>query len=492
MSKTVSRHEVARHDNISDVWIIVNENVYDITEFAPQHPGGPEMNKVIYQFAGRDASDEYNRIHAPSLIKKALEDKNVIGSVDASSASAPSEKLSSNSPVDELDQTNNKPPLSTIINLHDFETVAALTLSKKAWAYIDGASNDNLTRDANLAFLRRTWLRPAVLRNVGTVNTKSRLFGCSLDFPVYISPTGAAMTAGREGELALAKGASETGIIQCISTPTSFPHEEILEDTSQHAFFQLYVNKDRGKSEDLLRRVTASGKVKAIFVTADLPVVSKREADERVKVDDVAAETKNQAAIKTKDWKGSGLARQTGSFIDPTLNWDDISWLRQLTDLPIVLKGIQRWEDAKLAMQRGFQGIVLSNHGGRAADGATPTIVLLLELHRNCPEIFQSMEILIDGGFRRGSDVVKAICLGASAVGLGRPFLYAVNYGQDGVKHAVNILRDEIETAMRLCGIADLMKDAHPDFINTSDIDHYVVKGGHPYALKVQNRTCRL
>lgn len=139
-----------------------------------------------------------------------------------------------------------------------------------------------------------------------------------------------------------------------------------------------------------------------------------------------------------KDWKGSGLARQTGSFIDPTLNWDDISWLRQLTNLPIVVKGIQRWEDAKLAMKSGCQGIVLSNHGGRAADGAPPTIVLLLELHRNCPEVFQALDILIDGGFRRGSDVVKAICLGASAVGLGRPFVYAVNYGQGGVSHAVN------------------------------------------------------
>ncbi|KAK7398713.1 hypothetical protein QQX98_011912 [Neonectria punicea] len=450
------------------------------------------MNKVIYQFAGRDASNEYNKTHAPSLIRQTIKNDHVIGSLDASVATAQWTTLSSVPPMDKLAQTNVKPPLGTILNLDDFESIAAQTLSRKAWAYIAGASNDDLTRAANLAFLKRTWLRPSVLRNVGTVNTKTTLLGCSLDFPVYISPTGAVMTAGKEGELALAKGAADTGIVQCISTPTSYPHDEILEATPQHALFQLYVNKDRAKSEDLLRRVIASGKVKAIFITADLPVVSKREADERAKTDDVVAEKKDQLSSEAKDWKGSGLARQTGSFIDPTLNWDDISWLRQFTDLPLVLKGIQRWEDARLAAQRGFQGIVLSNHGGRAADGATPTIVLLLELHRNCPEVFQSLEVLIDGGFRRGSDVVKAICLGASAVGLGRPFVYAVTYGQAGVKHAVDILRDEVETATRLCRITDLMKDANPDHVNTADIDYYVFKGGHPYARKNFNRGSRL
>ncbi|KAH7013248.1 mitochondrial cytochrome b2-like protein [Ilyonectria destructans] len=484
MSRTISANEIILHNKNDDIWIVVNGNVYDMTEFAPDHPGGPE---IIHQFAGRDASDEYNNVHAPTLIQKSLKEKHHLGFLDLSNV--PSQwKTTRNEPsVDMSSQSVTKPPLSSIINLHDFESIAALTLPKKAWAYINGASNDNLTRDANSAFLNRIWLRPSVMRNVGTINTKTSLFGCNLDLPVYISPTGAARTAGPEGELALAKGAAEMGIIQCIATPASYPHEDILDATPQHALFQLYVNKDRAKSQDLLRRISASGKVKAIFVTADLPVVSKREADERAKTVDFVQETEMR-----KDWKGSGLARQTGSFIDPTLNWDDISWLRQLTNLPIVVKGIQRWEDAKLAMKSGCQGIVLSNHGGRAADGAPPTIVLLLELHRNCPEVFQALDILIDGGFRRGSDVVKAICLGASAVGLGRPFLYAVNYGQGGVSHAVNILRDEIETAMRLCGMTDLMKNAHPDYVNTADIDHYVLKRGHPYAQKMLKLNPRL
>ncbi|KAH6880518.1 mitochondrial cytochrome b2-like protein [Thelonectria olida] len=470
MPRIVLQSEITSHNTPDDVWIVVNGIVYDLTEFAPDHPGGSE---IIYQYAGHDATDEYNKFHAPSLIQKTLDKEHRVGSFDASTAT---DEWKSAIVTDKSKVTTNtdaKPPLSDIINLYDFERVASTTLSNKAWAYISGASNDCLTRDANLSFLQRIWLRPAVMRDVGAVSTKTTLFGCNLDMPVYIAPTGTVRTAGEEGELALAKGAANTGIIHCISTPSSYPHEEVLDATPQHAFLQLYVNKDRQKSGDLVRRATATGKVKAIFVTVDLPVVSKREADERAK---------NETSGPGKDWKGAGLARQTGSFIDPTLNWNDISWLRRLTDLPIVIKGIQRWEDAKLAMQRGCDGIVLSNHGGRAADTAPPSIVLLLELHRNCPEIFHKLTVLIDGGFRRGSDVVKAICLGASAVGIGRPFFYSVNYGQEGVEHAAEILKDEIETAMRLCGMTDLIKDASPDYVNTSDIDHHVIKGGHPYA----------
>ncbi|OBS20366.1 hypothetical protein FPOA_06738 [Fusarium poae] len=334
-----------------------------------------------------------------------------------------------------------KPDLSDIINLHDFERVASQTLSEKSWAYISSGSNDNITRDANLAILKKIWLRPAVMRNVQHVNTKTTLFSYHLDLPIFIAPTGAVCTAGPD---------------------------EILNATTEHAFFQVYVNKTRAETERVLRLGIATGKVKAIFVTADLPVVSKREADERVK-----------SSANTSDAKGAGLARQTGAFIDPSLNWDDIGWIRSITNLPIVVKGIQRWEDAKLAVQYGCQGIILSNHGGRAADNALPAIITLLELHVHCPEVFGNLEILVDGGFRRGSDIVKAICLGASAVGLGRPFMYAVNYGQRGVEHAVNILRDEIETTMRLCGIKDLMQDSDPSCLNTAEVDHLVYKPNH-------------
>ncbi|RMD42353.1 hypothetical protein DV735_g2808, partial [Chaetothyriales sp. CBS 134920] len=336
-----------------------------------------------------------------------------------------------------------KPPLENIINLYDLEDVAQRTWSAKAWAFIHGASNDNLTRDANGSIFRQIWLRPAIMRNVSTATTKTRLFGAQLDAPIYIAPTGAPKMAGPDAELALTQGAAAKGSLLCISTPSSFPHDEILAVTPEQAFFQLYVNKERAKSEEAVRAVEATGKVKALFVTVDVPVVA---------------------------------------FIDSSVNWGDIAWLRSFTKLPIVVKGVQRWEDARLAVQHGVEGIVLSNHGGRAADTAAPPIVTLLELHRNCPEVFDSLEVLVDGGIRRGSDVVKAICLGASAVGVGRPFLYSLSYGQEGVEHAFDILKEEITTAMQLCGMTDLMRDASPQYVNTGAIDALVRQGGHPYA----------
>ncbi|KAF4966005.1 hypothetical protein FSARC_6260 [Fusarium sarcochroum] len=479
MSKTFSTEDLAAHKTPDDLWLAINDQVYDFTDFAPNHPGGAD---IIYQYAGKDASEEYNSFHAPSLVQKALDAKYHLGSLNAPKFKSGKTSGSRGDATQLSEDPVTKPLMHDIINLNDFEKAASIGLAKKEFAYISGGANDNLTRDANASFLGRIWLRPAVMRNVRTVHTKTEIFGCKLQLPVYISPTGRVQTGGEEGEVALAKGAAGTGNIQTLATPSSFPHEEVLDATPHQAFFQLYVNKNRKLTEELLKKVTNTGKIKALLVTADLPVVSKREADERV--------TSGKVGPR-EDWKGAGLARQTGSFIDPSLSWEDVTWLRALTKLPIVIKGVQRWEDAKLAMQYGVQGIILSNHGGRAADTASPSILLLLELHRNCPEVFDKLVILIDGGFRRGSDVLKALCLGASAVGLGRPFAFSVGYGVDGVVHAFNILKDELETAMRLCGITDLA-DASPDYVNTSDIDHLVRVGGHSYARRLPRVSSKL
>ncbi|ETN45257.1 uncharacterized protein HMPREF1541_09088 [Cyphellophora europaea CBS 101466] len=478
MARRVSVSELEQHSTKESVWLVVNEWVYDMTNFATEHPGGAD---IIYQHAGRDASISYNEIHAPSLIKKTLNEAEHVGILDRSTAPE-----GWGTPVGQPQQLqrssgDEKVPLDNIINLYDFEEVARRTWPEKSWAYINGASNDNITRDANSSIFQKIWLRPAIMRNVATVSSATTLFGVQLDMPLYITPTGTAKTAGPEGELALTKAASAKGSILCMSTPTSFPHDEILAATPQQAFFQLYVNKDRQKSEEAVRKAEATGKVKALFVTVDLPVISKREADERAKFDASTMNVKAGGMSATADRKGAGLARLNSSFIDSSLSWDDIAWLNRITKLPLVLKGIQRWEDAKLAQEHGLQGIVLSNHGGRAADTASPAIVTLLELHKNCPEVFDSMEVLVDGGIRRGSDVVKAVCLGASAVGIGRPFLYANNYGQEGVEYAFDILRDEIHTAMQLCGLTDLMRDASAQYVNTGEVDGLVRKGGHPY-----------
>ncbi|SPO05425.1 related to CYB2 - lactate dehydrogenase cytochrome b2 [Cephalotrichum gorgonifer] len=475
--RLVSLAEVRQHDKEDDIWVVVDGEVYDMTGFAPDHPGGAE---IIYQYAGQDASEPYNEVHSASLIRKHLGKTGYVGMFDTSSVSAVPQQTNSTPATSEQAEAISitEPSLNDIINLDDFEKAASRTLSKKAWAYISGASNDCITRDANQQMLRRIWLRPAVMRNVSNVDMTTTLFGCRLSMPVYISPTGAVKMAGPGGEVAQAKAAAAAGIIQCISTPSSYPRDEILASTPQHAFFQLYVNKDRAKSEDAIRQVTASGTVKAIFVTVDCPVISKREADERVKADastaTVASKSSGLISSGTQDKKGSGLVRQNSSFIDSTFNWDDTPWLRSITNVPLVVKGIQRWEDAVLAVRWKYDGIVVSNHGGRAADTGPPAIITLLEIRRNCPQVFGSIKVLVDGGFRRGSDVLKAICLGASAVGIGRPFMYAVNYGQEGVEHLASILQDEVKTAMQLSGMTHLAREAHPSYVNTAEIEPLV------------------
>lgn len=202
-------------------------------------------------------------------------------------------------------------------------------------------------------------------------------------------------------------------------------------------FFQLYVNKDRAKTEALLTHLRSLKTVTAIFVTVDAPVAGKREADERVRADE-SLNTPMGGAKAGNDKKGGGLGRIMGSYVDPSLSWDDLAWLRRHWHGPIVLKGVQGAADAKRAMQEGLQGIVLSNHGGRSLDTSPPAILILLELQRCCPEVFDHMEVYVDGGIRRGTDVLKALCLGATAVGIGRSFLYALNYGQEGVQHLVD------------------------------------------------------
>lgn len=171
-------------------------------------------------------------------------------------------------------------------------------------------------------------------------------------------------------------------------------------------------------------------------MTVDAAGRGKRESDERLKVDEVVINPVTGQRAEN-DKKGGGLTRTMGSYIDQSLSWDDIKWIRSLTDLPLVLKGITNAEDAKLAMEHKVDGILLSNHGGRNLDFSPPSILILLEMHKQCPKIFDRMEVYVDGGIRRGGDMLKALCLGAKAVGIGRTFLYALNYGTEGAEHLV-------------------------------------------------------
>ena len=169
-------------------------------------------------------------------------------------------------------------------------------------------------------------------------------------------------------------------------------------------------------------------------MTVDAAWPGKREDDERAKVDDSAA----MPSTVRNDKKGGGIGRLLSASIDPGLTWEDLAWVRKQTHLPVCLKGVMTADDAILAMQTGLDGVLLGNHGGRNLDGSPPSIITLLELQKRCPEIFDRMEIYVDGGIRRGTDILKAVCLGATAVGMGRSILFAANYGQEGVEHLID------------------------------------------------------
>jgi L-lactate dehydrogenase (cytochrome) len=524
MARVISVQEISKHNIPDDLWIVVDGTVYDLTEFAPEHPGGAgsrcpcsptfarltDLLQVIHRYAGRDATKAYSEIHAPSLIKESLHDSKILGTLDPNSIT--DEWAKPPPTVSKSFAPDAKPPLDALINTHDFVSSARQTLTPKTWAFYSSAATDLHTKTRNNSAYADIGLRPRILTNVKDISTETTMLGQKMNVPIFCAPAAMAKMVHPDGEKGIARGCRKMGIPQCISTSASYPIREIVgavKEPGQYGefggngempiFFQLYVDKQREKSEKLLAEVAKLG-VKAVFVTVDAPVPGKREADERVKADE--SMTAPMSGVQAKnDKKGGSLGRIMGNYIDSSLSWDDIPWLRKHTKLPIVLKGVQTAMDAKRAAENGIDGIVLSNHGGRSLDTAPAPILLLLELQKCCPEIFDKMEVFVDGGIMRGTDIFKALCLGAKSVGIGRGFLFALNYGQEGVEQYVEsklyrdlslesvecanrqiVLKDELETTMRMMGVTDLSQ-VHPGMLNTRAVDHLIPDGEeHPYA----------
>lgn len=299
-----------------------------------------------------------------------------------------------------------------------------------------------IARVENAKAFRQILFRPRVFVDVSKCDTSTTLLGLPSTAPIFIAPAAHAKLGHPGGEANLTKGAGITGIVQAMSTYASNSVEELVAarvNDKQKLWFQLYVNTDRRTTAKLLDKVVKSGAFSALLVTVDAPVIGKREPDERLKasVMPVLSETAGAGAMMT----GSGaksVSKAISAFIAKDLVWEDIAWMKKLTGMPVVIKGIMTVEDAILALKYGCEGIYLSNHGGRQLDTSPPAMLTLLELRKHCPQIFTKMEVFLDGGVTRGTDVVKALCLGCKAVGLGRPFLYANTcYGVDGVLKAI-------------------------------------------------------
>lgn len=326
----------------------------------------------------------------------------------------------------------------------------------------------------NHAAFHKIWFRPRVLVDVEHVDLTTTMLGTKCSIPFYVTATALGKLGHPEGEVVLTKAAKEHNVIQMIPTLASCSFDEIVDakQGDQVQWLQLYVNKDREITRKIIEHAEKRG-CKGLFITVDAPQLGRREKDMRSKFSDAGSDV--QSGDGSVD-RSQGAARAISSFIDPGLSWKDIPWFLSVTKMPIILKGVQCVEDVLRAVEAGVHGVVLSNHGGRQLETARSGIEVLAEVMPALRERGweKRIEVFVDGGVRRATDIIKALCLGATGVGIGRPFLFAMSsYGLDGVNRAMQLLKDEMEMNMRLIG-APRVEDLNPSLLDTR-----ALLGGH-------------
>lgn len=317
------------------------------------------------KFAGGDATSAYDEIHAPGIVEETLEKDQLMGVLVSENTSIRARPAPTFSPPATEDR---RPPLESIISVHDFEDIARTVYTKKAYAFYSSAATDLISHQANFDSYRKLMLRPRVLRNVKEVSIRRSILGYDSSAPFFVSPAAMARLAHPHGELAVSGGCAIQDICYVVSSNASYPLVDIVKAgrKDQTFFLQLYVNSERHKTAELLQKAQDLG-VRAIFVTVDAPIPGKREADERIAATNL--QSGMSGAVATNDKKGGGLGRVMAKYIDSTLCWDDLAWIKKASGgLPIVLKGIQTAADARRAVDYGVEGILLSNHGGRSLD----------------------------------------------------------------------------------------------------------------------------
>lgn len=342
-------------------------------------------------------------------------------------------------------------PYPEPVNLADYETLARERLDPGAWGYVAGGADDEITLAENLAAFRRLRLLPRVLVDVSRVETATTLLGERLSVPVLLAPTAFQTLAHPDGELATARAASAAGTISVVSTLSSYPLEEVARAGAGPKWFQLYCYRDRQVTRRLVQRAEAAG-YRAICLTVDLPKVGHRERDLRNRfVLPPGVRPRNFAEfVDLEGGSQQAFFEYIQSLVDPSLTWEAVDWLREQTRLPILLKGILRPDDAERAVEHGASGVIVSNHGGRQLDGVPATIEALPAV---AEAVGKRVPVLMDGGIRRGTDVLKAIALGARAVLIGRPYVWGLAVeGEAGVRNVLDLLRAELELALALAG----------------------------------------
>ncbi len=380
----------------------------------------------------------------------------------------------------ELNPTTRR--LRAAVDMGDLRRLAERSLPRGVFDYVDGGAEDELTLRRNVEAFQRLEFRPRVLRDVGAVDTTRRLLGRTLPLPLVLGPTGFTRIVAPEGELAVARSAARHGLPYTLSTLSTRSIEEVAAASDGPKWFQVYVWRDRGLVREMLERADRAG-YEAIVLTVDTPVLGRRERDVRhgftlppqlgletlldgvrhpawtwrfVRSDPIEfANVAGRSAAEVTD--AVHLADYISAQFDPTVSWPDLEWFRSHWSKPIVVKGIQSVDDAVVAADLGLDAIALSNHGGRQVDGSPAPLELVAPV---AAAVGGRVEIICDGGIRRGGDIVKAMALGATVGMIGRAYLYGLGAaGERGVDHVLEHLADGMRRTMALIGhptISDL------------------------------------
>lgn len=354
-----------------------------------------------------------------------------------------------------------------LISVADYERAARERLSQAAWDYYYHGAEDEITLRRNRRAFEDIELSFRVLAGVADRRLGTTLLGHEISLPVVAAPTAFHKLAHPEGEVATARGVGAAGTAMFLSTLSTVAMEDVVAAATGPVFFQLYIYRDRGLTRDLVARAEAAG-CRAIALTVDAVVFGKREPDirnrfqlpEGMRVENAVPAGYGHLA---GSGPGSALTNYVNQLMDPAISWSDLEWLIGESSLPVIVKGVVRSDDAARCRDLGAAGVVVSNHGGRQLDTSPATIRVVAGIAET---VGSELEVILDGGVRRGTDVVKALALGARAVLIGRPVLWGLAVGgAEGVTGVIEVLREELDLAMALCGCTDL-DDVTPDLLS--------------------------
>ncbi|ORX36799.1 L-mandelate dehydrogenase [Kockovaella imperatae] len=466
--RSISAFELGQHNRHDNLWVAIDGEVWDVTDFVQRHPGG---SQILIDHAGKDVTKLFKGIHPAGTLEQNLREEQRMGRLDED-AIAKFRTMNG----DEEDRIRKARDsllgIDSIIVLDDFEKYARPVCPASAWDYYStGVEGENSMKE-NSAIYDRVFFRPRVMRDVSDVDTSTKVLGVSSSIPLYVSPTARNGLVQPMGEVAVTKGAAAGGILQVLSHVASKSLEEVMKARSkgQQVAWQMYMKPDREVAAAEVRKAYELG-AQSIWLTVDTVVLGKRTRERYTQVEKQPAPHGTKLTRVPCSREAQALTRH--SRHDTNLTWEDIQMIKKnAPGLPVVLKGVGAWEDVVLAQQAGADAVVLSNHGGRQLDYANPPLKTLYDLNENAPQCLRrpDFQVFVDGGIRRGTDVLKALCLGANAVGLGRPFIYAAaGWGPDGVEKAIMILREELEISMRLLGVTNI-DQLGPEYLNCSRI----------------------